>query len=33
MEKWLVRRCSESNVFAWGFALVGIALMIIIALI
>jgi len=31
--KWLIKRCKESNSFAWGLATVGIALMVVIAII
>lgn len=29
--KWLVDRCSKSNAFAWGVAVVGVAAMVAIA--
>lgn len=29
--KWLENKCRESNTFAWGLTIVGIALMVIIA--
>jgi hypothetical protein len=33
MYNWLVRKCKESEAFAWGVATIGIILMIIIAVI
>lgn len=32
MFNFLVRKCKESNTFAWGVTIIGIALMILIAL-
>jgi len=33
MYNWLVNKCRESDAFAWGVTIVGIAIMILIAII